>query len=152
MNTPEQNIVNSFKDKNLLFIENDNSFSSSVQEFHNIIKRAGIKHTVMFNLSEQPLEEIKKQIQKHDGIVFMTQWVYPISKTISEYMRSLKKKKIVVQCYLGDPTWYYQPDDVPHEIYIYKCMVQWGEPDKETESFYKLSNKPYWDYKNNFDQ
>lgn len=103
----------------------------------------------MFDLSSLTLEEIKKNIDEHDVIVFMTQWVYDISKKIAEYMFSLKTKKVVIEVYIYEPTWYYKPKTI-HDVYIYSHQKSKFSEDKI--KFYKLSNKPYWDYKNEFNK
>ena len=97
------------------------------------------------------MEEIIKAIAEHDAIIFMTQWVTETSKKLSDYMFSLKKKKIVIEAYICDPTWNYKPR-TKHDVYIYTCMICWNKPEKETERFYKLSGTSYWDYKNEFDK
>lgn len=154
MLTPEQNIVNTLRGKRVLFLENDNSFSSvgGQKEFVSILDNNGIEHTDLFDFRyKYSMEEIAKIIGEHDALCFMTQWVSEESIKLRDYMFSLKDKKDVIEIHIAEPTWYYKPD-VVHDVYIYRCTVHWGEPDKDTERFYKLSDKPYWDYKNNFDK
>ncbi len=151
MKTPSENIAASLKGKRMLFLENDISLGNGLQEFESILKSANIDYTILFDLSDKPIEEIVKAINEHDGIVFMTQWVYDVSNKLKEYMFSLDKKKIIVEAYINEPTWYYKPKTI-HDVYIYTCMVYFGKPQKETEKFYKLSSKAYWDYKNKFDK
>lgn len=146
----EENIFNTLVGKKVLFIENDNALENGLDEFENILKKIGVKYTVLFTASEQPFDKILSAINTHDCIVFQTQWVYDISKKIKEYMLSLLQKKIVIECYISEPSFYYKPDTI-HDVYIYSCQSYWGEADKETETFYKLSDKAYWDYKNGFD-
>lgn len=149
--TPEQNVIKTLTGKKVLFLENDNSLGNGLNEFENILKRGNIQYKILFSLSEMEVEDIIKEILSHDAIIFQTQWVYPISRKLSEYMFSLKEKKIVIECYISEPTWYYKPKAV-HDVYIYHVMTLWGEAEKDTEAFYKLSEKPYWDYKNKFNK
>jgi ubiquinone/menaquinone biosynthesis C-methylase UbiE len=153
MNTPEQNVIGTLKGKKVLFLENDNCLSNGLEEFERILKSAGIEHTVLLELDQRPLEEITKAIDEHDALVFMTQWVYDISKKLFEYVKSLPEKKIVVEGYIHEPTWYYSTQHgTHHDVYIYSCQVYRGEADKDTETFYKLTEQPYWDYENEFDK
>ena len=151
MNTPEQNIIATLKGKKVLFLEGDNSLENGLEEFEAILKRGDIEYTLFFNIEEKELSDITTAINNHDCIVFMTQWVYDISKTLSEYMFSLQDKKIVIEAYITEPTWYYTPKNTIHDVYIYSCMMCWGEPLKDNETFYKLSDNAYWNYENKFD-
>lgn len=154
MLTPEENIVNVLKGKRVLFLENDTCFSDDggQKEFVAILDRHGIEHTDFFELIDNyTLEEIVAAIKEHDALCFMTQWLYNIAGKIFDFMYQLQDKKIVIEIHSGDPTWYYKPD-VVHDVYIYKCSMHWGEAKKDRERFYKLSDKPYWDYENKFDK
>lgn len=151
-NSPEFNIFQTLRGKRVLFLENDNTLAHGLDEFERILQRAQIEYKVLFDLSSIPMEEIKKAIGECDVIVFQTRWVYDISMKLLDYMRSISDKKIVIECYIGEPTWYYKHNHgTHHELYIYKCPVYWGEPDKKRECFYKITDKPYWDYENEFD-
>ena len=153
INTPTQNVINTLKGKKVLFLENSNELDDGVDAFERILKSANIEYKVLFELSEIPLHVITDEINNHDVIVFQTQWVYDISKKLFHYVKSLPEKKIVVEVYISEPTWYYkQQHGSKHDVYIYSCQVYWGEDDKETETFYRLTNKAYWDYKNNFNR
>lgn len=153
INKPEDNVIATLKGKKVLFLENDNSLEHGLDEFENILKRAGIEYTVLFELDEKPIEDIIKAINEHDAIVFMTQWVYEIAQKLFDYIKSLPEVKTIVEVYIDEPTWYYKKQHgSKHDVFIYSCQVHWGEPDKESESFHKLTNKAYWDYKNDFDK
>ncbi len=153
INTPEQNVLKTLRGKKVLFLENDSELAHGLDEFERILQRGGIEYKALFNLSELPLETITQHINEYDAIVFQTQWVYEIATKLFEYVKNLPKKKIVIEVYINEPTWYYASQHgSKHDVYIYTCMVSWGEPDKETESFHKLTNVPYWDYKNKFNK
>lgn len=151
MKTAEQNVAETLKGKKVLFLENGGSLDNGLDCFEEILIANNIEYKALFVLKEMPLEEVIKNINEYDCIVFMTQWVYDISKQLKDYMFSLEEKKIVVEVYLSDPTWYYKPKSA-HDVYIYSCIRQWKDDEKQYEKFYKLSQKPYWDYKNKFDK
>lgn len=70
-----------------------------------------------------------------------------------EYIRELPEKKIVVEVYIHEPTWYYASQHGSiHDVYIYTCRMCFGKAEKDTEKFYKLTDKAYWDYENKFDK
>lgn len=153
INTPSENIAKTLKGKKVLFLENDNTLDNGLDEFERILKSANIEYTILFELSEKPLQSIIDSINSHDAIVFMTQWVYDIAEKLFLYIKSLKEKKIVIEAYIAEPTWYYKNQHgSKYDVYIYSCQVTWGEADKESEKFYKLTNNAYWDYKNKFDK
>lgn len=150
----ETNILKSFKGKRILFLENSSCFDEygGQEEFVAILDKLNIEHTDMFSISEDyTIEQIKEAILEHDAICFMTQWVYEIAGTIRDYMFQLQSPKDVIEIYINEPSFYYAPETC-HTVYIYTCDTYFGEAEKETEKFYKLSDKPYWDYKNKFDE
>lgn len=151
--SPSENVIDTLKGKKVLFLENDSELNNGLDEFERILKGADIEYTVLFELSELPLQTITEAINSYDAIVFQTQWVYDIAKKLFEYVKALPEKKIVIECYINEPTWYYKSQHgSKHDVFIYSCQVHWGEADKETETFYKLTNKAYWDYKNGFNR
>lgn len=154
MNTPEQNIVNTLKGKKVVILENDNIIDDErLQEFVKILEANGIEYEAICDLTtvaNYDINDIIEPVMKADAIVFMTQWVYEISKTMREFIADIQKK-IIIEVYIGDPTWYYaKQHGTHHDVYIYTCRKYWDSP-KESESFYKLSDEPYWSYKNKFD-
>lgn len=150
--SPSENVVDVLKGKTVLFLENGDSLENGLDEFERILQGAGIEYTILYGLSELPVHEITTAINTHDAIVFQTCWVYDISKKLLEYVRNMYSKRIVIECYINEPTWYYASQhESKHDVYIYSCPVIFGEPDKEYECFYKLTEEPYWDYKNKFD-
>lgn len=151
--SPTENIINTLKGKKVLFLENDGRLDNGLDEFERILKSAGIQYCVLFELSEIPLDTITKAIDSHDAIVFQTQWVRKISTTLFDYVNGLRDKKVVIECYIHEPTWYYKKQHgSKHDVYIYTCLTDYGKANKESEEFYKLTNKPYWDYANRFDR
>lgn len=151
MTQVEQNIVNAFRGKSVLFLENDLTLDNGVDEFWRVLTDNGIECKLFNTLFERDIEDIKEAIIQADVIVFMTQWVSDYAKVLHSFISNLPDKKDVVEVYLSEPTWYYKPD-VIHDVYLYSCMVNWGVANKRTENFYKLSETAYWDYKNEFDK
>ncbi|HUS48525.1 MAG TPA: hypothetical protein VMZ91_00025 [Candidatus Paceibacterota bacterium] len=149
--TPSENILKTLKGKKVLFLENDTSLNDGLDCFEQRLIENEIEYKTLFNLEEVPFDDILKSISECDCIVFMTQWVYEASKKIKEYMFALKDKKIVIEVYICEPTWYYKPRSA-HDVYIYSCYRPWKSDPIEDEKFYKLSQKPYWDYKNKFNR
>jgi len=151
VNTPTQNIFKTLNGKRVIFLENSNGLYHGLDVFENILKERGIKYKILLNLSQLPIDRVLKDINNTDVIVFQTQWVYPISNKLFEYISSLKKKKIIVEVPVGNhPTWDYKPKGIIHDVYWYRYLDE-GD-DRKKEGFYKLSRKPYWNYKNQFDK
>jgi len=138
-----------------LFLENDNGLYNGLDAVEELLQQNSIEYSCLFDLKEVPFETIIDQIGKHDAIVFQTQWVYEISHKLKEFMFASKDKKIVIECCICDPSWYYQPKAVVHDVYFVKAphySFEKGEDQDLFWQFKKLSNKPYWDYKNEFDK
>lgn len=147
--TAVENIIGTLKGKKVLFLENDNGLYHGLDEMEELFIEHKIDFKCLFEVNELPFEKILSEIKDCDAIVFQTQWVYEVSKKIRDFMYESTDKKIVIECYLGnDPTWYYKPDAV-HDVFICKppTFKAWDE-----WKFFKLSKKPYWDYKNKFNK
>lgn len=153
MNTPEQNIINTLSGKKVLFIENDNSLDTIQAEFKSILINAGIDVKVIYGASTIPINELHMAIDTSDCIVFMTQWVFPISKALLKYVSNLPQKKIIVECYIYEPTWFYsEQHGTHHDLYVYTYLDFGRAKINGDEHFYKITDKPYWDYENEFDK
>ena len=153
INSPRKNIAKLLKGKKVLFLENDNGLYNGLNEFEQVLKDNKIEYKCLFDLSEQPFDTVIDAIKEYDAIVFQTQWVYDVSKKLKEYMFASTDKKIVIECVIDEPTWYYKPKSA-HDVYFVKCPMYDFEAEAGDEfwEFKKLSNKPYWDYKNKFDK
>lgn len=148
MKTVHDNIVDVLKDKSVLFLENDNGLYNGLDTLENILIENKIKYNCLFDLTSLSKEYIINQIHLYDAIVFQTTWTYDISKELYKFLESLKDEKIIIEHYINEPSWYYKPK-VVHDVYI--CKID-DNFDEDWWSFYKLSDKPYWDYKNKFDK
>jgi hypothetical protein len=149
MKTAKQNIVSLLTHKKVLFLEGDNGLYHGLEKVEQILIDAGIEYKALFNVRERPIDDIVAHIMQYDAIIFQTQWVYQVSQEIKKFAFGMKSKRIFIECYLSDPTWYFKPK-VAHDVYILKAPLQWQT--EEDMKFYKLSQKPYWDYKNKFNR
>lgn len=148
MKTVTKNLLDTLKDQRVLFLENDNGLHNGLDTLENILIQNHIKYNCLFDLTSLPKEYILRQIEMCDVIIFQTTWTYEISKEIHEFLKTSKDQKTIIEHYIGDPSWYYKPD-VVHDVFICKMNEDYEEEDW---SFFKLSDEPYWDYKNKFDK
>jgi hypothetical protein len=153
INTPEQNIVDTLKGKKILLLENDYSIPSYVKVFTNILDRNGIEFTSLTGLERFASDHILMTIKNHDAIVFSSQWITPLSVQLRDYIRRMKDKKIFVEIYIYEPTWYYKSQhNSVHDVFVFRTDTSYSEDKYKYVKFYKLTNKPYWEYKNEFDK
>lgn len=148
MKTVTKNLLDTLKDQRVLFLENDTGLYNGLDTLENILIENKIKYNCLFDLTSVSKEYILRQIEMFDVIVFQTTWTYEISNELYEFLKTSKDPKIIIEHYIGDPSWYYKPD-VIHDVFICKMNEDY---DEEDWSFYKLSDEPYWDYKNKFDK
>lgn len=148
MKTPIENIVTTLTGKKVLFLENDNGLYNGLDQFEQILIDNNIEYKCLFDVQGQELSSIIKAIKECDAIVFQTSWIYEKSRMLRDYLFESVDKKIIIECFRGvDPTWFYKPD-VVHDVYIAQHPIF-----KDSEwKFCKLSEEPYWDYKNKFDK
>ncbi len=140
-NEINKKMLKTFERKSLLFLENDNSLSSSVGNFHRWCVHNKIETNSLFKVGELPMEYIKKQIDYFDVIVFQTQWVYEISKQLEQHLSTMKDKKIVIECYIHEPSWWHKPK-VVHDVFVLNCPFD----DMDDWEFHKLRiNKGIWE-------
>lgn len=104
--------------KDCLFLERGNYLEDCIRLFYNWIVENKIEHNILFDLSNANLDYIKNQINRFDVIVFQTTWTYEISHTLYEYLKNLKDKKIIIECYINEPSWYYKPKGIIHDVFI----------------------------------
>jgi hypothetical protein len=149
--TPRQNIVNVLRGKKVLFIENDNGLYHGLDAFEAILKANKIKYKCLFEVDKMPIDKIIKNILTHDAIVFQTRWVEAVSHKLRDYMFGLQEKKIVIECFIHEPSWYYKPD-VVHDVYIHLFDELDNDDGNSGHRFYKLSETAYWEYINEFDK
>lgn len=152
MKSAKENLIKVLTGKKMLFLENDNGLSNDAGRLANFMDNSGLHYNTLFDLRNIPFYDIIAQIESADGIIFQTQWVYSISTQIKKFMFALQTPKIVIECCLADPSWYYIPKNIVHYLYILKAYEPWEEEGGREWEFYKITNKPYWDYKNKFNK
>lgn len=153
INHPRHNIIATLSGKKILFLENGSHLEHQVNQFFKILADADLTPLVATEVHTLPLEHIASLINDADVIVFQTTWVHPSTTKLFEYISSLTEKKIIVECYLNNPTWYYaRQHGSIHDVYIYSCAVYYDTIIDESESFYQLTESPYWDYENKFNK
>lgn len=108
--------------KNVLFLENDNSLTDAVGNFEIWLRHNKIQYNGLFSINdlaklEGGFEYIKQQIDWYDVIAFQTTWTYEVSRVIEKYLRALKNKKIIIECYIYEPSWFYKPKGIRHDMY-----------------------------------
>jgi len=152
MKKATENIVVTLTGKKVLFLENGTGLEECSNEFKKLLDARRIENKILEDIAEIDFNIVLDEINKADAIAFETQWVYDISKKLFDFMLKSKDKKIVIECYVNEPTWSRKPKSV-HDVFIFTCDPVSIELGGGTPyEFYKLSNKGYWDYKNGFNR
>jgi hypothetical protein len=114
--------------KRILFLESDFTLNHSVGNFHKWCIENKMDHNSLYNISGLPIEYIMEQIDWFDVIAFETTWTYNISHLLKERVSNLRTKKIIIECYIYEPTWIRKPK-VIHDVYILKAsdddLAEW---------------------------
>jgi len=151
---PKQNFLETVQGKKVLFLENDLSLNYGLQYVHRILQLNSIENKIIYQVNEVDkvgeLQSVINAIEEYDVIIFMSQWVYDTSLKLRKYAFDMKNKKIFIECYISEPTWYYKPN-VVHDVYVLKPQ-QYDFEDESFWRFYKLSDKAFWAYENKFDK
>jgi len=105
------------KGKRVLFLENDFTMHNAVGNFYDWCKLTNTEHNCLFNIGKLPLQYILEQIDWFDIISFQTTWTYKISHVLEEEIKKLKSKKIVIECYTNEPSYYRKPKGIKHDLY-----------------------------------
>jgi hypothetical protein len=131
-----------FEGRNVLFLENDNGLHNAVGNLEIWLMENKIKYNALYSVGDLSLEYIKGQIDYADIIAFETTWTYEISRKIEEYLTKSKDKKIIVECYISEPSWWRKPKGVVHDMYALAS----NEEDMDDWEFKKLRlNKALWE-------
>ena len=140
-NKVHKDMLKIFNNKDILFLENGQSHQNCDGNLEIWLIENKIRYNSLYNISKLPLEYVKNQIEYYDIIAFQTTWTYEISKTLEEYISKLENRKVIVECYINEPSWNYKPK-VIHDVYI---LNSFGD-DMDDWTFDKLrTNKPYWE-------
>lgn len=129
--------------KRVLFLENDFGHYHADGNFEIWLMENKIQYNSIFGISSVNMEYIIEVINHFDVIAFETTWTYEISQKIKEYLMKSRSKKIIIECFIGsEPSWYYKPKGIVHDLYT----IGSGDEDMDNWDFYKLRvNKPYWE-------
>lgn len=136
-----------FKGRDVLFLENSISLHDAVGNAERWMIENKIKYNSIFSIGdlgklEGGVDYIMERIRESDIIVFETTWTYEISHILHEKIAAMKDKKTVVQVYIHEPTWWYKPKGVKHDVYVFSSC----DEDMDTWELHKLRlNKPIWE-------
>jgi hypothetical protein len=141
-NVVNKSMLKVLRNKNILFLENDNSLHDAVGNFETWLVENKVRNNVLYDVQHLSLDYIKGQIDYADVIAFQTTWTYEVSQTLREYLTKLKNKKIIIECYISEPTWWRKPKGVIHDIYVLHSAME----DMDDWDFKKLRlNKAIWE-------
>lgn len=127
----------------ILFLENGNCLDSCAENLKRILINEKISHNCLYDISDLPWDYIKNQIDWHNVIAFQTTGTYEITHTIRDYLFQIKEKKTIIQCYIGEPMFYYQPEGLIHDIWV---LQSWNDDMNDWEYCKKLHpTKAIWD-------
>lgn len=146
METAQQNLLSVLKGKNILFLERSDELPTYLQTIQDFLVDNGVENDILADVSNVSFEAIAASINKADVIIFQTQWDNEVVRKLYPYAKTMTAKKIFIECYISQPHWYFKPK-VIHDVYIIKIGMY-----DDLWKFYKLSSKPYWGYKNNFNK
>lgn len=141
-NVVHKSMLKLFSGKDILFLENDNRLHGPVGNLEIWLIENKIKYNSLFNVSDLSMEYIKGQIAYADIIAFETTWTYEVSKNIEKFLTLSKDKKIIVECYICDPSWYYKPKGVVHDMYV---LDSYGDEMDNWELKKLRINKATWE-------
>lgn len=114
-------MIDVLKNKEILILERDQSLSYQLLKFLEYCRENKLCINTLYSIQDVPFSYIQKQIDWFDVIVYQTTWTYEISHKISEYLRKNKSKKIVIECYMSEPSFYRKPKGVVHDMYNWTC-------------------------------
>lgn len=157
MKTAAENLLDVVTGKQVLFLENDDGLCLDLNHIETYLQVNKVDTIALCNLSEVSFDKILEAINNADVIIFQTTWVTEMSTKLSDYIYQLKDKKHIIEVYIDKPTWYYKPRRIPHDVYVMQANGWMFDPMYEDDpvgywKFYKLRlHKPFWEYKNKFD-
>lgn len=152
MKTAKENLLNIVKEKKILFLEGDNGLYNGLDDLERFFKANKIKYKCIFNIQDVKLAKVIKAILATDIVIFQTTWTYQITRDLHKFVSDLKDKKVIIEHYIHEPSWFRKPD-VVHDVYVLKTMEQFEEDHGRVWEFYKLHNtKGIWELKNKFDR
>ena len=141
-NEVNKKLLKEFSGRRILFLENDFTMHNSIGNFWLWCKENKIEYNCLYNVRKLPIEYTLEQVDWFNVIAFQSQWVYEESFKLKEAIAGMKDKKTVVECYISEPTWYYKPKNVVHDVFV----LDSHDDDMDEWKLNKLRlNKAIWD-------
>ena len=135
-------MLKQFSGKRILFLENDFTMHNSIGNFWLWCRENKIEYNCLYNVRKLPIEYTLEQIEWFDTIAFQSQWVYEETFKLKEAISKMKDKRTVVECYISDPTWFYKPKGIVHDVFV----LDSHDEDMDEWKLDKLRlNKAIWD-------
>jgi hypothetical protein len=146
-NKVHKQLLKLFAGRDVLFLENSIGLHDAVGNLERWLIENKVKYNAIFSIGdlgklEGGVDYIMERISESDIIVFETTWTYDISKILEKKIAAMKNKKIIVEVYISEPSWWYKPKGVKHDVYVFSSE----DEDMDNWDFDKLRlNKPIWE-------
>ena len=139
-----------FKGGRTLFLENDYDLYHTDKGLGDFLLDNKCDFNVLARVDMVSIEYVIEMVEWHEVLAFQTQWVYENSFIIREALMKHKfsRPKKVVECCLGEPTWYNPPKNLgnDHEFYTFSNGASDYDESTEDWEFYMLrKDKMPWD-------
>lgn len=147
MEKVEEKVLDLFKEKETLFIENDWGLYNTVGVLEQFLIENKCQYHTILDLERISMEVIISTIEMHDIIVFESQYVGERAQELLKFLyndKSMKKK--VVECYIHEPHWWRKPKGILSDMYVLTTSQEWDDNDFEEWEFNKLRvEKAIWE-------
>ena len=141
-NEINRRLLKEFSRKRVLFLEDDYTLHSSVGNFWRWCVHNKVEHNTLFRIGELPSEYVMEQVLWFDVICFQTTWTYDVSRKLKGLISQMRERKTVLECYIHEPTWFYKPKGVVHDVFVLAC----NEEDMDDWELDKLRiSKAIWE-------
>ena len=149
-------LIKEMKGKEILFIEGDTFLTHSVEKLANFFIENKIGYNTILNAGEMSLKGIQEMVDNYDVIIWESQYVTETADNIMGLLFSDKLTrwqaqganvpKILIECAIRDPLYYYKPDTKKRFWYMTSISRSSG---REWELYEIEKEKPYWSKKEN---
>jgi len=149
-------LIKELKGKEILFIEGDIFLTNSVEKLANFFIENQIGYNTILNAGEMSLKGIQEMVNNYDVIIWESQYVTETADNIMGLLFSDKLTrweaqganvpKILIECAIGDPLYYYKPDTKKRFWYMTSISRSSG---REWKLYEIEKEKPYWSKKDN---
>lgn len=120
-NTTQKELLSICQKQRVLFLENDFTLNHAVGNFFKWCIDNKIEYNALFNLQKLSTDYVLEQVQWFDVIAFQTQWVDDNARELKTKIASMKESKKIIECYIHEPTWFYKPNGVVHDVFVLDC-------------------------------